>query len=251
MMTQDPFLRSILTNSFAFVGSPDPDIEFGEFFEGWSAFFRSEEKVSYLSTPGCLPGYFPFGSERAIGSRAADPKEFFHYYKNGICPPALLSATNRVFEACRCTAITVGRSFDQLNLWGGRLEETVRTSDKLLLRVLRYLPDNVAENFADSHTDIDLFTIIPAVQGEGLIVEQRGDSAQEITHSPKTFLVLAGDMLELVSGGNVHAARHRVAKMNNTRMSVTFFVNPNDDVLIDGANSAGSLLSMRLQQMKS
>jgi isopenicillin N synthase-like dioxygenase len=62
---------------------------------------------------------------------------------------------------------------------------------------------------------------------------------------------MAGDMLELISGRQIHAARHRVARTGKrARMSVTFFVNPNDYTLIDGTYTAGSLLSKRLQEMK-
>ena len=58
----------------------------GPLYASWSDFFRSDSKHGFRPEPGRLDGYFPLASERALGQRQSDPKEFFHFYLDGVHP---------------------------------------------------------------------------------------------------------------------------------------------------------------------
>ena len=68
-------------------------------YRQWLAFFNTDEKHQYEFNPETQAGFFSTAlSETAKGHDVKDLKEFFHFYKNGICPPSLLSITDQLFD---------------------------------------------------------------------------------------------------------------------------------------------------------
>ncbi|MGJ4914168.1 hypothetical protein ACQR10_03625 [Bradyrhizobium sp. HKCCYLRH2060] len=242
------FGEELESRSFAFVDFPTFD--FCGFFRDWNAFFESSAKFDYGVPPGELSGYHPFRSERAVSASVSDPKEFFHYFRGGNCPPQLRAVADVLFDACSALALQVAERLDVHSNDEVSLRAMVANSSSLLLRVIRYLPMADLENFAETHTDIDLFTVIPAIKGRKLVVEQANSPGVIIENIEGAAVILAGEMLESKTMGRIKAAKHRVLGAAEQTMSVVFFVNPSPEVIVGGV-SAGEMVAQRLAEMKS
>ncbi|MDR3623544.1 MAG: 2-oxoglutarate and iron-dependent oxygenase domain-containing protein [Chlamydiales bacterium] len=99
-----------------------------------------------------------------------------------------------------------------------------------LLRTLHY-PQNPDSGrlWAARHTDIDLFTILPAATEEGLQVFHDGEWIS-VKVPANAFIVNGGDMLQNLTNGYFKSAIHQVvAKPNVERYSIVYFIHPRDE----------------------
>jgi len=97
------------------------------------------------------------------------------------------------------------------------------------LRLIHYLPNDVLVDPGDvsmgAHTDYEVFTVMHQ-SSPGLMAFDR--TTQTWKHMPvfkNTLLVLAGDMLEFMTGGHVRSLLHRVVSTGEERYSFPFFMN--------------------------
>jgi isopenicillin N synthase-like dioxygenase len=127
----------------------------------------------------------------------------------------------------------IGTQLLRLVARGARLDEnyfdryTTRPASQL--RLLHYLQNDILVNDDDvsmgAHTDYEVFTIMHQLS-PGLVAFDR--STQTWKNMPvfkNTLLVLAGDMLEFMTGGHVKSLLHRVASNGEERYSFPFFMN--------------------------
>ncbi|MRD73967.1 isopenicillin N synthase family oxygenase [Rhodocyclus tenuis] len=105
----------------------------------------------------------------------------------------------------------------------------------LLLKLIRY----PGSDFADStqgvgaHKDTGLLTFVLQHEQSGLEV-QDGEGWIAVPPRAGTLVVNIGEMLELASGGYLHANVHRVVTPagRNDRLSIAYFLNPHLDARV-------------------
>lgn len=73
-----------------------------------------------------------------------------------------------------------------------------------------------------AHTDYEVLTVISSSTG-GLDVLERGGERVEAQTPAEALIVLAGDVVEVLSNGVFRAARHRVRQQEHSRTSLIFF----------------------------
>ncbi|HEY9757425.1 MAG TPA: 2OG-Fe(II) oxygenase family protein [Oculatellaceae cyanobacterium] len=218
-----------------------------ECYRNWMDFFSSPETEAFVAPPGELDGYFPMRSEKAVGASSPDPKEFFHWYRDGKCPKSCAASTAEVFSRLEEIAFNF---FDDLSDALPELKgfaKGIRTSKRLVLRVAHYSAKN--EPFLNSaHEDIDFITILPPATESGLEAFENGRWIPAAA-KPGECIALSGDMLTEATAGKIKPLRHRVVSDVSERLSMSFFMNPDDDVQLSSRWSAGELLSDRLREI--
>ena len=100
------------------------------------------------------------------------------------------------------------------------------------LRLIHYL-SHEPEEFQlvasmGAHTDYELFTLI-LQDSPGLFYKINGDW-QAVPAMQNSLLLIAGDVLEILSGGEIQSLIHRVVANGNERYSFPFFMNLNPDM---------------------
>lgn len=261
------FTASLVDTGFAIlVNHPVPQATILELREVWSAFFASDGKDEYLPSPGNQDGYHPMSSpERAVGAKAADLKEFFHWYPWARQPPGVREATSRFFDAGRELAGTLLQWLDQrlADHLERPLPESLTSmlvgSRRTLLRIA-YYPALAADPPPGSmraapHEDINLLTVLPAADAPGLQVLGRDGSWINVADDAGTITINAGDMLQLITGGAVRSATHRVINPSGpdasaSRLSTPLFIQPADDVVLAPGTTAFEFQAERLRTIR-
>lgn len=99
------------------------------------------------------------------------------------------------------------------------------------LRLIHYLShepeDMQLASSMGAHTDYELFTLI-LQDSPGLYYKRNGDW-QAVPAMRNSLLLIAGDVLEILSGGEIKSLTHRVAANGDERYSFPFFMNLNPD----------------------
>jgi hypothetical protein len=215
----------------------------------WTTFFQSGTKEAFRARldNGELDGYFPRESEIALGALVADPKEFFHFYRDGKCPEECRASTEAVFEELLMTAVAVfsalGDEVPELR----RFSSDIAASNRLVLRITHYFGGS-GEIFNAPHEDVDFLTVLPPATDTGLEVAD-GDDWVPLAVEHGSCVVLCGDMLCEATGGYLQATRHRVRSLSADRYSMSFFMNPSDDVRLSPEQTAGEFLKKRLRNI--
>ena len=83
----------------------------------------------------------------------------------------------------------------------------------------------------------------------GVSVITRNGDLRPIHIPAGQIAILAGDMLELVTRGDIRACRH-LAVSKAERCSVLFFANPPDSILLEPGLTARQALDRRLAEMR-
>ncbi len=232
----------------------------------WLAFFRSDAPVRYRFDPATHEGFFPSAvSERAVGARARDLKEFFHVFEWGRIPAEVSDAAQRY----RALAVALGQTLlgwiqqhappDVTARFSRPLPEMIEASPLTLLRILHYPPLSGDEEEdavrAAAHEDINLLTILPASAQRGLEV-MRGDGAWiEVPTDPGCIVVNVGDMLQEASGGYFRSTTHRVrnpppSERASARISMPVFLQPRAEIVLSDRVTAGEFLAERLAAIR-
>lgn len=97
------------------------------------------------------------------------------------------------------------------------------------LRLIHYLENDVLVGHDDAsmgaHTDYEVFTIMHQ-SAPGLLAFDRSTRTwKNMPVFKNTLLVLAGDMLQFMSGGHIKSLLHRVVSTGEERYSFPFFMN--------------------------
>lgn len=191
---------------------------------------------------GALTGYFPLASERAVGSVGADDKEFLQARELGDLPTGLRDAVAPALESALSTAQLVA---DALGLAGLGVDVDYRAAGSGVLRLVRY----GQRGGAASHTDMTLFTLLLAETAPAVTVTANDGRLEALSLGSGMVAVLAGDMLEIATGGTIRACRHRVEAFAG-RCSVLFFANPDPHTRLQPGLTAGDALERRLAEIR-
>ncbi|HEY5803232.1 MAG TPA: 2-oxoglutarate and iron-dependent oxygenase domain-containing protein [Lysobacter sp.] len=229
-------------------------------YDVFKRFFDLPEAVKlkyHVAGSGGARGYTPFGVETAKDSKHFDLKEFWHVGREiprdskyaDVMPPNLWPEEIPEF---REQAYGLYQSLDQL---GSRvlsalalhigLPETYfadkTNSGNSILRPIHYPPitsDDVPNERAGAHEDINLITLLVGASAEGLEVRSHQGEWVPFTADADTIVVNIGDMLQRLTNHVYPSTTHRVvnppgAKARQPRYSTPFFLHPNPDFLID------------------
>jgi isopenicillin N synthase-like dioxygenase len=217
------------------------------FYAAWRYFFSQPDKKLFKASVGSLDGYFPKGVESAKGYDTPDPKEFFHFYRHGRCPDYCYTSSASIFEYLAETAVHV---FDELAHEVPMLQgftANLAKSYRLVMRIAYYESNVDARYFAAPHEDINFLTLLPNATSPGLEVLKPDGLWAPVQTRDQLCTVLAGDMLTEASGGRIPATRHCVKASTRERLSLSFFLNPDDYTVLSPRWTAGEFLRDRLR----
>ncbi len=228
-------------------------------YDAFKRFFAlpAETKMKYhLPGSGGARGYTPYKVETAKDSKHADLKEFWHVGREiardsifaDVMPPNLWPAEVPDFKPY---GYALYQALDQL---GARVLQGLALhiglpehyfDDKIdqgnsILRPIHYPPitqDNIPNERAGAHEDINFITLLVGASAEGLEVLSEGKWLP-VTTEGDAIVVNIGDMLQRLTNHVYPSTSHRVVNPANAnarkpRYSVPFFLHPNPDVVLD------------------
>ena len=226
-------------------------------FQRYFALPEGIKKKYHVPGGGGARGYTPFGVETAKGSKHFDLKEFWHVGRelpagsryrdvmaDNLWPEEVAEFKQHALALYRALDDLGSRVLSALALHIG-LPETY-FADKTdhgnsILRPIHYPPittDDVPNERAGAHEDINLITLLVGASAEGLQVLSRKGDWVSFTADADTIVVNIGDMLQRLTNHVYPSTTHRVInppgeKARQPRYSVPFFLHPNPDFLID------------------
>lgn len=110
------------------------------------------------------------------------------------------------------------------------------------MRYINYFerPSHAPEHVAmGAHTDYEFITIIREWD-EGLQVRAPDGRWEKVRPPEGSLVLLAGDLLETVTGGWISSALHRVPDIDGTRFSVPFFAGADYSAVVEPAPEFGA-----------
>ena len=228
-------------------------------YDAFKRFFAlpADTKMKYhVPGSGGARGYTPYKIETAKDSKHADLKEFWHIGREiardsafaDVMPPNLWPAEVPDFKP---HGYVLYQALDQL---GARVLQALALhiglpehyfDDKIgqgnsILRPIHYPPitkDNIPNERAGAHEDINFITLLVGASAEGLEVLSEGKWLP-VTTEGDAIVVNIGDMLQRLTNHVYPSTSHRVVNPPNAnarkpRYSVPFFLHPNPDVVLD------------------
>lgn len=226
-------------------------------FQRYFALPEGIKKKYHVPGGGGARGYTPFGVETAKGSKHFDLKEFWHVGRelpagsryrdvmaDNLWPEEVAEFKQHALALYRALDDLGSRVLSALALHIGLPEAYF--ADKTdhgnsILRPIHYPPittDDVPNERAGAHEDINLITLLVGASAEGLQVLSRKGDWVSFTADADTIVVNIGDMLQRLTNHVYPSTTHRVInppgeKARQPRYSVPFFLHPNPDFLID------------------
>ncbi|MGV8931390.1 MAG: isopenicillin N synthase family dioxygenase [Luteimonas sp.] len=226
-------------------------------FKAFFALPDSTKQRYHVAGGGGARGYTPFGVETAKGAKHFDLKEFWHIGRetpegskyHDVMPPNQWPGEVEGFRekgyALYAALDALGRQvLAALALHIGLAEDYFADKTNFgnsILRPIHYPPitsDNVPNERAGAHEDINLITLLVGASAAGLEVKSRQGEWVPFTSDADTIVVNIGDMLQRLTNHVYPSTTHRVVnppgeQARQPRYSVPFFLHPNPDFLID------------------
>ena len=238
----------------------------------------AEVKLNYARPEtGGARGYTQFGKETAVGESVADLKEFWHqgpeinqYFDARIkenipvtelpeftisCNQLFSELNNLGIKVLRAIALLLDKPSDFFTTWVER--------GNSVLRLIHYPPVIDKTNLlrARAHADINLITLLVGAEESGLEVQHKDGTWIPIEASSKSIVCNIGDMMQLVTRGQLKSTVHRVVDYNlgnpKPRYSIPFFLHPSPDIIlrsiVDDSKdsvSAHDFLEERIREIK-
>jgi isopenicillin N synthase-like dioxygenase len=225
----------------------------------WREFFLSPTnlKEQFASATDGNQGYKGMKTEKAVGAKVADLKEFYHWRPGKILPPGVTSPTERVFAQLEDIGLRCLSILDYYNDFKTNYTKSCDSSDNTILRTLYYpaLKDCVVEPGSvrsAAHEDINFITLLVAATAPGLQVLDAKGKWHDVPHEENSIIVNIGDMLALSSRGLYKSTTHRVINPTDTgsdRISMPLFLHPHSDTLLTDGFTAGQFLAERIAQI--
>ena len=244
------------------------------------AFFAlpSEVKQTYARPDtGGARGYTQFGKETAVGETVPDLKEFWHHgpdidnsYDSRIrenIPIEELKEFNiicrQLFKELHTLGVSVLRSIALILNKPENFFDTWVEKGNSVLRLIHYPAVTDKSNLlrARAHADINLITLLVGAEESGLEVQHHDGSWIPIEAASKSIVCNIGDMMQLVTRGQLKSTVHRVVDYNlsdpKPRYSIPFFLHPSPDIILKSivddskeSVSAHDFLEERIREIK-
>jgi isopenicillin N synthase-like dioxygenase len=228
----------------------------------WRNFFTKDQeyKGRFADHEDHNMGYKGLKSEKAVGAKAPDLKEFYHWHPGKMIPLELVGSTLRVYsdlEGVSQKALNVlDNHFARYSVGPNTFQKSCRNSNNTILRTLYYPamdfsaePDAVR---AAAHEDINFVTLLVASTASGLQVKDKEGKWHDVPHEENSITLNIGDMLQLASNGLYKSTTHRVVNPeNNTtdRISMPLFIHPHGDTVLAPGVTAQQFLDERINQI--
>ena len=226
-------------------------------FKRFFALPEDTKRKYHVPGSGGARGYTPFGVETAKGAKHHDLKEFWHIGREiprdskyaDVMPPNLWPEEVDGFrehgyglyesldalgsQVLSALALHIGLPADYF------ADKT--DSGNSILRPIHYPPitsDDIPNERAGAHEDINLITLLVGASAAGLEVRSRKGDWVPFTADADTIVVNIGDMLQRLTNHVYPSTTHRVVnppgeKARQPRYSTPFFLHPNPDFVID------------------
>ncbi|HEV2097459.1 MAG TPA: 2OG-Fe(II) oxygenase family protein [Stellaceae bacterium] len=195
-----------------------------------------------------IRGYFPVGSEQAIGAPEPDRKAYFEFIPGEDLAEPLMSAVSDAYTRLLSTLrsqtdlIASGIAPD----YSDQLKALLDRAPSPVLRITHYPSHGGLKVANHPHTDIDLVTFFPRATAPGLQLASH-DGWHEIQIDEESIAVFGGEMLELMGGPAAEV--HRVV-CDGERLSVSFFVNANPEERLPDGKPAATVLEERIRLVR-
>lgn len=227
----------------------------------WREFFLDDQiyKNLFINEKDGNLGYKGMRSEKAVGSKVPDLKEFFHWKPGHILPGNVKEKTVELYEQLDRLGIYMLSVIDDYNRSNG--EYTTYASDctrgdNTLLRTLYYPAMDFSSDpnavRAAAHEDINHITLLVAATAPGLQVLDKAGNWHGVPHEENSIVVNIGDMMQLQSNGRYKSTTHRVVNPeNNTedRISMPLFIHPHGHTRLSPDKTAKQFLDERLAEI--
>lgn len=252
------FIDSLLTTGFAVVTHHGLDHGvIKEMQQCWRMFFLAEQeyKDSFVNEKNHNHGYKGFKTEKAVGAKKADLKEFFHWQPGSKVPFELSSITQAVFFQLEDIG---GQMLKVIDDYTGNTayRKYCENSSNTILRTLYYPALDFEQEKgavrAAAHEDINFITLLVAASAPGLQVQDKEGRWHDVPHEENSIVVNIGDMLQLASNGLFKSTTHRVINPSSSRsdrVSMPLFIHPNPETILAPGFTAQQYLDQRLAEI--
>lgn len=222
--------------------------------EGWREFFLSDRdwKSGWANANHPSLGYFGMKTEKAVGAKVPDLKEFFHWQPGYEIPKSAQYPTAMLYSQLDDVAMQVLGILEQRSERKD-YRESCTGSDNTILRSLYYPALDFSKEpeavRAAAHEDINHITLLVAATSSGLEVKDAKGNWHSVPHEENSIVVNIGDMLQLASGGQYRSTTHRVVNPDNSRsdrISMPLFVHPRSNTLLAPGFTAQEFLAQRI-----
>lgn len=255
---ESDFMESVVNTGFAVL--THHGIDHGlirQTQQAWRLFFLNslEYKNQHVNQENGNFGYKGMKSEKAVGAKVADLKEFFHWQPGQKAPDETFSETAMMFAQLEDVGLNLLSVFDKR---GPRADyrESCGNSENTILRTLYYPamdfskePDAVR---AAAHEDINHITLLVAASAPGLQVLDLKGNWHDVPHEENSIVMNVGDMLQMASEGLYKSTTHRVINPDNSksdRVSMPLFMHPRGNTILKPGKTAQQYLDERLMEI--
>lgn len=224
-----------------------------------------EHKLKY-KVPNCngAVGYTPYGIETAMNEKLADQKEFWHQGSNSnpdLLPNVYPDEMNDpykiddLFLQFEDIAKSVLACFKSFNINYNADLADIANNGNSTLRLIHYpKTESNNEHRARAHSDVNLITLLVGGNESGLEAQSRNGEWVDCSCNENEIICNVGDMLEIVSNGQLKSTIHRVVSKGNSdrsRYSIPFFLHPRPEVILDPHTNltADDFLTQRLKDI--
>jgi isopenicillin N synthase-like dioxygenase len=229
-------------------------------YAAFERFFDLPEAVKrryHVAGGGGARGYTPYKVETAKDAKHADLKEFWHVGREiprdsqyatimaeNLWPEEVPEFRTLGYALYQALDDLGSRVLSALALHIGLPEDWFADKTNVgnsILRPIHYPPiteDEIPNERAGAHEDINLITLLVGASAEGLQVLTRQGDWLPVTTTGDAIVVNIGDMLQRLTNHVYPSTSHRVVnptgpKAREPRYSVPFFLHPNPDFLIE------------------
>lgn len=229
-------------------------------YAAFERFFDLPEAVKrryHVAGGGGARGYTPYKVETAKDAKHADLKEFWHVGREiprdsqyaaimaeNLWPEEVPEFRTLGYALYQALDDLGSRVLSALALHIGLPEDWFADKTNVgnsILRPIHYPPiteDEIPNERAGAHEDINLITLLVGASAEGLQVLTRQGTWLPVTTQGDAIVVNIGDMLQRLTNHVYPSTSHRVVnptgpKAREPRYSVPFFLHPNPDFLIE------------------
>lgn len=245
------FKESLTNTGFAVVTHHGIDEGFiREAQQAWRLFFLNDPayKNGFSNPKDGNEGYKGMRSEKAVGAKVADLKEFFHWRPGKRIPTEVAALTMHMFAQLEDMGLQMLKVIEN--------DECCTGSNNTILRTLYYPAMDFAQEpgavRAAAHEDINFITLLIAASAAGLQVKDSKGTWYDVPHEENSIVVNIGDMLQLSSRGKYRSTTHRVVNPSDSRsdrISMPMFVHPHADTLLSDGFTAGEFLAQRIAEI--
>lgn len=256
------FVDSVINTGFAVIinhGIPSELIRKSQ--EDWRTFFLMDnrKKSVFANEDDPNMGYKSLFTEKAVGAKTADLKEFYHWKPGQELPTSpfeISGETQMLFYRLQDLGMMMLKVLDNNYGPDSFFRDSCLDSDNTILRTLYYpaldFEMEAGAVRAAAHEDINFITLLVAASAPGLEVQDLRGNWHSVPHKENSVIVNVGDMLQLATNGHYKSTTHRVVNPEDTssdRISMPLFIHPHSETILAPGITAKQFLNERIAEI--